>query len=67
MATHNYIIIIKVYGLGDQKLLCRRSESWVLRVQQTEARSTGLRVLSLMEFMYNNYTQIPLFLKSHHY
>ena len=37
--------------------------SWVLKVQQTEARSTWLRVSS-PEFLFN-YTQICLFLKSH--
>src|SRR6218665_360400 len=43
-------------------------KTWGLRVlkgQQTQARSTGLRVSSEKDFR-NNYTQIFLFLKSHH-
>ena len=39
--------------------------SWVLKVHQMEARSIILRV-SLEEFLFN-YTQIIIFLKSHHF
>ena len=39
--------------------------SWVLKIQQTEASSTGLRISS-QELLFN-YMQIFLFLKNHHF
>ena len=50
------------------KLRCRGFENrvlWVLKIQQTEAFSTGLWV-SLLEFLFN-YIQISIFLKSYNF
>ena len=42
----------------------KTGESWVVNVQQMEARSMGLRV-SIPEFLFNIHKS--LFLKSHHF
>ena len=54
---------LKTGGVMDPGL--KTEGLWVLKIQQMEAHSTGLRV-SYLEFLFN-YIQIYLFLKNHHF
>ena len=41
--------------------------SFILKIQQTEAHSTGVRILAYLLKLLFNYIQIYLFMKSHNF